>query len=126
MLGFTLFLPFLGCSNKEVTTQEETISVDADGDGFTEDVDCNDADIQVSPEAMELCDGIDNNCDGNIDEEVTTTFYGDSDGDGFGNPIVTSSTCAVLEGWSENASDCEDTNPLIHPNADEVCDGIDS
>ena len=76
---------------------------------------------------------MDNDCNGDVDDEdggldinSASTYYQDSDGDGFGNPIVTSSTCAVLEGWSENASDCEDTNPLIHPNADEVCDGIDN
>ena len=80
---------------KEEQDNEQEIIVDADGDGFTEDVDCDDLDIQVNPDAMEICDGIDNNCDGNIDEEVEQEFYADSDGDGYGNADITILACAA-------------------------------
>ena len=62
----------------------EDFVIDADGDGYTtEDGDCDDADSSIHTGAIEICDGVDNNCDGQIDEEVTTVFYADGDGDGF-------------------------------------------
>ena len=67
--------------------------IDADGDGWVtfenecmDGGDCDDNDATVYPGAEEVCDGVDNNCDGIIDEEVSTTYYADSDGDGFGDP----------------------------------------
>ena len=59
--------------------------IDGDGDGFLDTEDCNDGDSSINPDAAEACDGIDNNCDGQTDEGVTTTFYVDGDGDGFGS-----------------------------------------
>lgn len=41
---------------------------DGDGDGFESCYDCNDASAQAHPGAIELCNGIDDNCDGQIDE----------------------------------------------------------
>ncbi len=67
-------------------------------------VDCDDADPEINPGADELCDGIDNNCDGLIEQDV--------DGDGY----MGTGTCA---------DDCDDTNPEIHPGADESCNWID-
>ena len=68
---------------------------DADGDGFTEDVDCNDQDSAVNPDASEICDGIDNDCDGGIDDaddsvdsSTVTVFYADGDLEGFGTDIA--------------------------------------
>ena len=63
--------------------------VDTDGDGYGEGCelgfDCNDNAASVNPGAEELCDTIDNNCDGDIDEDLQLQFYLDADGDGFGN-----------------------------------------
>ena len=54
--------------------------------GFVADgTDCDDSDSSVSPATAEVCDGADNNCDGTVDEEVTTLFYPDNDSDGFGD-----------------------------------------
>ena len=80
----------IGCSEDPPkgttgTTSGLTELVDADGDGFTSDDDCNDDDSAVNGAAIEICDGIDNNCDGNIDEGVTDPFWPDTDSDGFGD-----------------------------------------
>jgi len=59
--------------------------VDDDGDGYTENEgDCNDTDAAINPGGTEVCDYIDNNCNGAIDEGVTTPYYLDADSDGYG------------------------------------------
>ena len=95
ILGLTAFL-ILGCvetdkADEPIDTGDDTpVEVDADSDGFTSDEDCNDSDATINPSAPELCDGIDNNCDDQIDEGVTGEWFQDLDGDGFGNPDVLS------------------------------------
>ncbi len=80
---------------------------DGDGDGYSEaDGDCDDAHDGVHPAAVELADGLDNDCDGTIDEE--TDDY-DDDGDTF----------------SELEGDCNDEDPDVFPGAPEFADGID-
>ena len=61
--------------------------VDADSDGYTADVDCNDEDSTTHPDAEELCDGVDTNCDDEIDNGATdaTDWYPDRDEDGYGS-----------------------------------------
>jgi hypothetical protein len=56
-------------------------TLDSDSDGYTEDEDGNDSDGSVHPGAVETCDGVDDDCDGTVDEDVTTTFFEDQDGD---------------------------------------------
>jgi len=76
---------------------------DSDGDGYSVEggdcgeVDCNDNDASINPGATEICDGVDNNCDGNVDEGF------DADGDGY-------TTCG---------GDCDDTNPAVNLGATE-------
>ncbi len=102
---------------------------DADGDGHgttaNGGTDCNDADATIYGGAPELCDGKDNNCDGTVDEGVKTTYYRDSDGDGYGDPSVTSSACSAPAGYVANSSDCNDANSAVNPAATEACNGID-
>ena len=101
--------------------------VDADNDGYSLcDGDCDDNNSAVHPNATEICDGIDNNCDGNIDEGVTNTYYQDSDGDGYGNPNVAVQACSAPSGYVSDNTDCDDNNSAAHPNATEICDGIDN
>jgi hypothetical protein len=107
-------------------TDTETTITDDDGDGFAVEDDCDDADAAVNPDAAEACDGVDNNCDGAIDEGVTITVYADADGDGYGDDDSASDACAAEAGQSEIAGDCDDTDSAISPDASEICDTIDN
>ena len=54
-------------------------------DGHLEDVDCDDSDPTAYPGAVEICDELDNNCDGQIDETGVVS-YRDADEDSYGAP----------------------------------------
>ena len=107
-------------------TDEGVVLQDEDGDGYYNDEDCDDTDDNVNLGAIETCDGIDNNCDGNIDEGVTDTFYQDEDGDGFGASNKTIEACESPDGFVNNANDCDDTTSNRYPGGIEICDGIDN
>lgn len=101
---------------------------DGDVDGYTSCVDCDDANVDISPAAIEICDDVDNDCDDAIDEdgaEETTTWYFDSDGDGYGDIDTTLEACDQPSGYVSDGSDCDDLNRGINPGTPEVCDGID-
>jgi hypothetical protein len=101
---------------------------DADGDGYgnpsvstqacsapagyvTNSSDCNDANFGVKPGAAEACNGVDDNCNGSVDEGVaTSTYYRDADGDGRGNPSVSTQACSAPAGWVSNSNDCNDAD----------------
>ncbi len=116
---------------------------DTDGDGFgnaavsqnacaqpsgyvSNSTDCNDTNPNIKPTATETCNTVDDDCDGQIDEGVQTTFYADTDGDGFGNAAVSQNACSQPSGHVSNSTDCDDTNPNIKPTATEICDGVDN
>jgi hypothetical protein len=100
---------------------------DSDGDGYTScGGDCNDSNASVNPGEAELCNGIDDNCDGNVDEDVPTeTFYQDQDGDGYGNPSVSTEACSQPEGYVTDNTDCNDSFENIHPGMTETCNYLD-
>ena len=102
------------------------IACDSDGDGFANDDDCAPNDADIYPRAAEVCDGIDNNCDGSIDENVTSTFYADGDGDGYGNAEVSIEACEAPAGFLTDQSDCDDVHASANPGAQEICDDIDN
>ena len=97
------------------------------GSGWVADnTDCDDSDPSSYPDAAEVCDGADNNCDGNIDEGVTTTYYGDADGDGWGDADSTTEACSLPDGHVARAQDCDDSTASVSPDATELCDGVDN
>jgi len=99
--------------------------VDEDGDGYTtDDGDCNDSDSTIHPDATELCDGTDSNCDGVYDDDLMSTWYQDGDTDGFGSGAGAVS-CDPGAGWSDVDGDCDDADPAVNPDAQEVCNGYD-
>jgi len=116
---------------------------DADGDGYgntsvstqncrqpsgyvSNTSDCNDSSANIRPGASETCDTVDNNCNGSVDEGVTSTFYRDADGDGFGNASNSTQACSVPPSYVANATDCNDGSASTHPGATEVCDSVDN
>ena len=107
-------------------TTDGLLNEDSDGDGVYGDDDCDDQDASIGPGAEEICDGVDNNCDGTVDEGVMSTWYIDSDGDGFGDPTETIEACEAPEGAVPNATDCDDTDATIWPGAEEICDELDN
>ena len=92
------------------------------------DLDCDDNNAAINPDADEICDGIDNDCNGMIDDGAPgdIVFYPDTDMDGYGDindPGIMSCTAPV--GHVDNNWDCNDGDPAINPDAQEICNGID-
>ena len=107
------------------TGSVRTGAVDADGDGYPADIDCDDGDASIAPTAPELCNGVDDDCDGEVDEQAldAPTWYADGDGDGWGDaPTV---ACDAPEGHVAQDGDCDDDDGDRHPDATETCDGLD-
>lgn len=129
---------------------------DGDGDGYgtfdgvisacdappgyaVEAGDCNDTDGFVHPDADEVCDLLDNDCDEVIDGSNATdrgTWYADEDGDGYTDSDSSMDACEAPSGYAAQSSeaDCDDTDEAIHPSAidtpgdglDQDCDGADA
>ena len=117
-------LALVGCDRTEKD------AVDEDGDGFTDTEDCDDTNAAVNPGAAEVCDGLDNNCNGDIDDDPTdgTGYYVDNDGDGYGASGGEAVTLCGSPGdsYADNADDCDDTYKHAYPGATERCDGADN
>jgi putative metal-binding protein len=138
-----------GRETELITGFASVVCLDDDGDGYLDcQGDCDDHNRSVHPGAPEICNGIDDNCNRQIDESV------DLDGDGFtpcqgdcddGNPSVHPGAAEVCNGVDDNCNgqideggvdadgdgfsaclgDCDDSNPSIRPGATEICNGID-
>ena len=121
---------------------------DQDGDGYPDAAccngsscgsDCNDLQATVHPGEAESCDGLDNDCNGMVDDGLASqgTWYADCDGDLFGAAGMSLRACARPPGapaactdgegtWVDDGTDCDDTRRGINPSAPEVCDGYDT
>jgi microsomal dipeptidase-like Zn-dependent dipeptidase len=95
-------------------------------------IDCNDSNASIHPGVTEFyCDGLDNDCNGIVDDVLyPTPYYRDLDGDGYGNPAVTSNSCLLLDGYVSDNTDCNDYPKSggygINPGAPEICNnGVD-
>ena len=137
-----------GTVDEAIGTVAVTTYLDADGDGFGDPAtalsetplassctpdptrttlagDCDDADRSRFPAAPELCDSVDQDCDGSVDEDAGDVLqYPDGDGDGFGagSPVT---SCSAIAGHALRAGDCDDASPTARPGAAERCNGAD-
>jgi len=98
--------------------------------GYVSDnTDCDDTDPNVHPGATEVCNGIDDDCDLQTDEEGATgctTYYRDDDNDGYGQTGDSKCLCAAADPYDTTVGgDCNDSNAAVNPAATEVCNGID-
>lgn len=113
---------------------------DADGDGYISAAccnldaaqgglhcgnDCDDTRADVHPGATEICDGVDNNCDGQVDEGVRVTAYFDADGDGAGSAACARQVCTGWPGFVSGHGDCNDGDPLALPAGQQCGSGTD-
>lgn len=99
-------------------------------------LDCNDLDATIRPDAAEVCDTIDNDCDGRTDDaddglDIGTAhvWYLDADRDSHVGGDTTTLACEPPSGAgdADSITDCDDTDAAIHPDAEEVCgDGVDN
>ncbi|MFZ5482576.1 MAG: putative metal-binding motif-containing protein, partial [Myxococcota bacterium] len=123
-------------------SDESTWHLDADDDGYgsattttacdlpagyvADAGDCDDADADVSPAAGEVCNGVDDDCDGDVDVDATDapTWYADGDGDGYGS-ATSSEACDAPSGYVAGAGDCDDADDAANPGEAEVCGGAD-
>ena len=114
-----VLLSALACHQGDVTLSKAEI--DADGDGYTTEVDCDDAHATVNPDAAEVCDGLDNDCDGDVDGDAVDRVegYTDGDGDGHGDAATVAMVCE-LGGLVSGGDDCDDADASVHPEAAEA------
>jgi predicted outer membrane repeat protein len=103
---------------------------DRDGDGSDYDADCDDLNPDAYPGGTETCGGLDEDCDGSVDESGASdalTWYLDDDEDGYGDAASTEIGCTAPSGYVADNTDCDDTDSAINPGAREVCGaGLDN
>ncbi len=119
--GWLVFaLVLAGCGAEEKN--------DGDGDGYFAPEDCNDRDPNIRPNVGEDCDGVDNNCDGQVDEAgafYAPYWYPDDDGDEYGDLERVVQDCVQPDGYVAEGGDCDDSTEIINPGLPERCNEID-
>ncbi len=138
------------CSGADgIVADQQSLYPDGDGDGFgdrdalavltcdaglaghvLDHTDCDDGDGAVNPDATEVCNGHDDDCDDEVDTDtaggVKVTYYEDEDGDGFGTDTVQDDTpCGQPDGFVTAHGDCDDGDPARNPGEDEICNDVD-
>jgi hypothetical protein len=118
---------YLDQDEDEFGTPDDTIETCDQPDGYVfYGGDCDDSNKDIRPYAEEICNEIDDDCDDFVDEDVTPTWYADSDSDGYGDPGLSQMTCEQESGWVANAEDCNDSEPLAWTDGPEICDSVDN
>ena len=142
-------------TDDSTSSDAATWYIDYDGDGFgstglsvteceeptgfvANSLDCDDLHADAYPDdpntmeddpAPENCDGYDNDCDGDVDENDAadaTTWYADSDSDTYGDVLVNTVACDQPSGYVDDSTDCDDTSAAVNPDGTEVCDSLDN
>jgi len=122
-----LLLLVAGCKLPALPAPDHLL--DDDNDGYVNSVDCAPEDATVHPDATELCNGKDDNCNGQVDEQGAadgTAYYIDADGDGWGTDSDTVISCSPVDGYVTRDGDCNDGASDVHPDQTDGCDGIDN
>jgi hypothetical protein len=124
--GFGAGQPRLFCA---LPQRESWVAETRDGGLVPLDCDDSDAGLPFNPLAQERCNGLDDNCNGVVDEGLMpqTPWYRDTDGDGFGEDSARSVmvACGRPPGFSARAGDCDIMRPGVFPGAPEHCDNVD-
>lgn len=81
----------------------------------TNTMDCDDTCNICWTDNVEVCDLEDNNCNGETDEFLGSTFFRDADGDGYGHGGFPITACTAPAGYVVNDDDCDDVDPRAHP-----------
>jgi len=90
------------------------------------DDDCDDGNAEVHPDAVERCNGADDDCNGADDDgDVDQIWYPDEDGDGWGDESGATATCDPAPSAVDQSGDCDDQDAAISPGAQEICGGGD-
>lgn len=87
--------------------------------------DCDDENEEVNPEAVEICNGLDDDCEGTADQ-LAEAAWADVDGDGFGDETGSTLDACAAENFVDNDEDCDDNDASIRPGVVEICDGRDT
>ena len=119
----------------------KTFWQDVDGDGFgrganttqceapagfvDNDSDCDDTNPAIRPGAEDVCNEVDDDCDG-VTDPGAPVWYADSDGDDYGNPTISEVACERPGSAVLDDTDCDDSNASVSPGAPEICDGLDN
>ncbi|MCB9760039.1 MAG: hypothetical protein H6739_09420 [Alphaproteobacteria bacterium] len=134
-----------GVVNEDDAVDTSTFYADADGDSYgdasvtdaactagtgyvSDSTDCDDTSASVYPGATEYCNGVDDDCDSDTDEDDAVdvaTWYADADGDSYGDASVTDIDCDQPSGYVASSTDCDDASASVYPGADEYCNGVD-
>ena len=114
-----------GFGDKDGTPSPSCSTVGGSADN---DLDCDDADKDINPDATEVCNGEDDDCDTQTDEGLMVDWAPDVDKDGFGDEDNVTVACSAPSSQHvQDATDCDDSKAKVYPNADTArCDGVDT